>query len=732
MSLAAAAIEPPRSAGCPAMTASSQPGRLRLTGTGAHTLGLDRVLAEGDTVVIGRHRDCTLVCRTPTGGREGVLVSRQHAVVERRADGVWCVYDSGSANGTLLLRGGRPPSVPLEAGVPYAINPGDVIELAGSDDYQFAVERMPDTSEPAALPRGPDTRVDPETVPSSPALVPAPPPIPPPIQPMLPPPVPQVVLPTPPPLRVPVQLPPPLPSATPVAVVSPAPPALRLPAHTEHLIASQQATLQVLHQGKAIQAVDVEAGGLTITGPGLPPAPGHAQLALAGLAPSVYATIRLEPSDALLRTEDYAVHQNLEPVAAHALVPLKDKDLLTIPDAPDVSMLFLDPRRIPERNLSDLFVHTDRLTIGTAASNTCRLIDPSLSRVHAEIWRDRGELFVRDLGSRNGTAIDGRRVHGTVERLVAGHRLTLGRLPFRVDAAAVGVSAAPPPLPSVDVRVVEVSADIAGKRRLHGVSIGVGQGEMVGLLGPSASGKSTLLKVLAGEQPIAGGELYVNGRSMRQNAGRWSWFTSLMGYRGDDYEVGFVQQIDLIQPDLTVREVLEYAARHMGLPGDVARQRATDAAALCNLGPLMDRVALLGNGRMNLSGGQLKRVCVAVEILRQPRILLLDEPTTGQDPKNTDDLMKLFRSVAQRGVTLLMSTHDLRNLVVFDKVAALCLGRLVYFGPPTEFADYFGTSSPEEVYDSLPDREDREAEAEALAIRFRQSPHYRRYCEALP
>src|SRR5689334_1912406 len=105
MSPVAAAVEPPRSVGCPAMTFASQPTRLRLAGIGVHTLGLDRVLEPGDTVVIGRHQDCTLICRTPTGGREGVLVSRQHAVVERRADGVWSVYDSGSANGTMLLRG---------------------------------------------------------------------------------------------------------------------------------------------------------------------------------------------------------------------------------------------------------------------------------------------------------------------------------------------------------------------------------------------------------------------------------------------------------------------------------------------------------------------------------------------------------------------------------------------------------------------------------------------------
>ncbi len=290
--------------------------------------------------------------------------------------------------------------------------------------------------------------------------------------------------------------------------------------------------------------------------------------------------------------------------------------------------------------------------------------------------------------------------------------------------------AAPPVAPALDVRFVDVSVDIAGKRRLHDVSLGAGHGELIGLLGPSASGKSTLLKALSGAQTIAGGELYVNGRPMRQHQGRWNWFTSLMGYEGDTYEVGFVQQIDLIQPDLTVREVLEFAARHMGLAVDAARRRATEAGDLCNLGALMDRVALLGNGRMNLSGGQLKRVCVAVEILRQPRILLLDEPTTGQDPKNADDLMRLFRSVAQQGVTLLMSTHDLRNLVVFDKVAALCLGRLVYYGPPTSFASYFGKATADEVYDSLPDREERQAEAEALAARFRQTDLYRRHCEA--
>jgi ABC-type multidrug transport system ATPase subunit/pSer/pThr/pTyr-binding forkhead associated (FHA) protein len=628
------------------------PVRLQLAGIGRGTKGLHRLLSPGDAAVIGRHPDCTLVCRPPAAAGDGVLVSRQHAVVEQAKDGSWVVYDTGSVNGTMLLRGGLPPSVVLDPGVPAVIRPGDIIELAGSSDYQFSVE---------------------------------------------------------------------------LARTAPRRPAPAVHERTEQLLQATRASLQVLDQGSAVDAIEVDEAGLAIGGPGQPtPAAGRA-LAVDGLGPQTYATLTLHPADAVLEVATWPITRNLEPLAAHDRVTLKDKDLLTLPDAPDVSLLFLDPRRVPERNLSDLFAGTDRLTIGTAASNTCRLVDPSLSRAHAEIWRAGTDVLVQDLGSRNGTAIDGRRITG-VERLAVGSRLTLGRLPFVADAACW--MPALPPAPAIDVRFVDVSVDIAGRRRLHGVSLGAGHGEMVGLLGPSASGKSTLLKALSGSQPIAGGELYVNGRPMRQQPGRWSWFTSLMGYEGDTYDVGFVQQIDLIQPELTVREILEYAGRHMGLAVEDARRRAAEAGDLCNLGPLLDRVAVLGNGRMNLSGGQLKRVCVAVEILRKPRILLLDEPTTGQDPKNTDDLMKLFRAVAQQGVTLLMSTHDLRNLVVFDKVAALCLGRLVYYGPPTSFASYFGKATAEEVYDSLPDREERQAEAEALAARFRQTDLYRRHCEA--
>jgi ABC-type multidrug transport system ATPase subunit/pSer/pThr/pTyr-binding forkhead associated (FHA) protein len=635
------------------MSAPAPATRYRLVGIGRLTKGLVHLLEPGHPIVIGRHPDCTIVVsRTPEDGATTGYVSRQHAVIEEHPEHGWCIHDSGSVNGTAVLRGGLPPAVTLAAGTPHRLRPDDVIELAGSEEFQFAYQAAPT-----------------EEVKPDPAVA----------------------------------------------------------GRTERLIALARPTLQLLRGGGAVEAIEVDEEGVVVGRPRSMEGAEGLALARADAAGQVYVKVTLQREHAVLHVQKEGVRRNLERVAPPHSLALGDKDLLTFADAPDVSVLFLDPRQLRERNLSDLLGDAERITIGTAASNSCRLVDPSLSRSHAEIWRENGELFVRDLNSKNGTSVDGRRVFDS-ERLGRGSRVMLGRLPFVADAGCWDSREAGPP--AIDVRFVGVSVEIAGKRRLHEVSLGVGHGQLVGLLGPSASGKSTLLKALAGEHRIVGGEVYVNGRAMRQNQGRWNWFTSLMGYRGEAYEVGFVQQIDLIQPDLTVREILEYAARHMGLDSGHAQRRANEAGEVCNLGPLMDRVAVLGNGRMNLSGGQLKRVCVAIEVLRQPRILLLDEPTTGQDPKNTDDLMNLFRSLAQRGVTLLMSTHDLRRLVVFDRVAALCLGHLVYYGPPTSFAQYFGAATAEDVYASLPDREERTAEAEALASRFRQTPLYRQYCEA--
>ena len=529
--------------------ANASPPRLRIVGIGRCTKGLHHELTSGDAIVLGRHRDCTVAITRTLADEDGALVSRHHVVIDSDAGLGWCVYDNSSANGTRLLKRGVPPAILLEPGERHPVGPDDVIELAGSHEYQFVCQLA-----------------------------------------------------------------------------------------------------DVTH---------VDSG----------------------------ETLRL-----------------------HGLPSTGNR-------ASDV------------RRLSDLLLGADHVTIGTAPDNVCRLVDPSVSRHHAVVSRRGSDLWIRDVGSTNGTAVDGILVTSD-RRLAEGSMVRFGRLGFVVDAGC-SLSTALPSV-SLDVRLVDVTVEIAGKPRLRSVTLGINAGEMIGVLGPSACGKSTLLKAVAGQQPLAGGAVYINGRAIGSSDQRARWLASLLGFRGDTHDIGFVHQIDLLPPELTVHEILTFAARQMGLTAHRAGERVARAIGVCNLEPLRHRVVQLGDGQLNLSGGQLKRVCVALEVLREPRILVLDEPTTGQDPKNTDDLTRLFRALTQDGVTVLMSTHDLRNLALFDKVVALCLGYLVYYGPATSFAAHFGKASADEVYASLPDRDDRLPEAASLAAAFRRTPLWTELCDPAP
>jgi pSer/pThr/pTyr-binding forkhead associated (FHA) protein len=114
----------------------------RLVGIGVGTGGTVCPLAEGQAVVIGRDPGCTIVLLEQTGQHPDGLgtVSRHHAVIEHVSGVGWCVYDTGSRNGTAVLLGGRPPARWLPAGHRHPLHAGDVVELAGSDAYQFKLD----------------------------------------------------------------------------------------------------------------------------------------------------------------------------------------------------------------------------------------------------------------------------------------------------------------------------------------------------------------------------------------------------------------------------------------------------------------------------------------------------------------------------------------------------------------------------------------------------------------
>ena len=208
-------------------------------------------------------------------------------------------------------------------------------------------------------------------------------------------------------------------------------------------------------------------------------------------------------------------------------------------------------------------------------------------------------------------------------------------------------------------------------------------GEFVGVLGPSGCGKSTLLRCLAGLQAPSSGQVSFNGRS----------FPDLS--TEERRRLGFVPQDDVVHGSLKVERALTYTGRLLGLQGTQLTQRVDQVIGLLELG---ERRRLRTD---RLSGGQRKRVSIAVELMGDPPVLFLDEPTAGLDPALEDSFMLSCRGLCQGGRTLVMSTHVMQSVESLDLVVVLQKGHLIYFGPPGQAAAYFGVPTLMQIYKSL-------------------------------
>ena len=245
---------------------------------------------------------------------------------------------------------------------------------------------------------------------------------------------------------------------------------------------------------------------------------------------------------------------------------------------------------------------------------------------------------------------------------------------------------------------------------LSHVTFSAWPGECIGLLGPSGAGKSTLLKNLAGILRPTEGEVLYDGKPLSEV---WERIKRL---------IGFVPQDDLVHPSLTPEAELLFAAA-LRL-GDTLDEREIERKVdrLITLVGLQER-RHTKTGR--LSGGQRKRVSMAVELLSEPPVLFLDEPTSGLDPALEARMMKLFRKLASQGRTVVLTTHIMDSLDALDLVILLHRGRLVYCGPPSEAASFFGAKSFPDIYVRL----DRKSAAE-WESRFRASPYHDEYVKA--
>jgi ABC transport system ATP-binding/permease protein len=362
----------------------------------------------------------------------------------------------------------------------------------------------------------------------------------------------------------------------------------------------------------------------------------------------------------------------------------------------------------PENPTAEMPMPAGNVRIGRAPDNDLVLDDLLVSRYHAELrGTPDGGYEITDLGSHNGTYVNGRRVSMQPltdrDTVGIGHstfRLAGGRLQQFVDDGEVTVSA--------QELVVTVAG---GKVLLDRVSFAMPEKCLVGVIGPSGAGKSTLLGAMTGMRPADTGTVLYDNRDLYQD------------YAELRHRIGLVPQENILHTQLTARRALQYSAE-LRFPADT-----TSAERAARVTEVMEELGLSKHAETRadrLSGGQLKRMNVAQELLTRPSLLFLDEPTSGLDPGLDKSVMLQLRDLAHDGRTIIVVTHSVLNLLTCDRLLILAPGgRMAFYGPPGEALGYFGLPDWAELFqafDLYPDRD--------WAGEFASSLTYARYAAA--
>lgn len=318
------------------------------------------------------------------------------------------------------------------------------------------------------------------------------------------------------------------------------------------------------------------------------------------------------------------------------------------------------------------------LVIGRAPDCDIVLDAPMVSSRHAAVEPAGDGWIIRDLGSTNGTFVAGRAVRDGA-LVHAGDVIGLGshRLTISADGRTLERNA---PGGRLAIEAREVTVEAGPRRLIQNVSLAVRPGELVAIMGPSGAGKSTLLAAIAGcRRPDA-------GRVLLSGADLYARFDEFRG------QVGYVPQDDIMHTDLTVWQALWYAAR-LRLPRDYSRAeiRRRVESAIERLGLQgTERVRIGSPDRRGISGGQRKRVNVALELITDPPILVLDEPTSGLSSTDALSLMQLLRDLADSGKAILLTIHQpgVEVMRLLDGLAVVArddstsqVGELVWYGP---------------------------------------------------
>jgi ABC-type multidrug transport system ATPase subunit/pSer/pThr/pTyr-binding forkhead associated (FHA) protein len=343
----------------------------------------------------------------------------------------------------------------------------------------------------------------------------------------------------------------------------------------------------------------------------------------------------------------------------------------------------------PQLLMQIRFDGKQQLTIGRAPDNDIHLDGLQISNHHARLLNAGGQIIIEDVGSTNGVYINGTRITG---RRPVQNRDIVQVGPFVLQADPQRGVAIFDTRSKTRIDVIDITKEVANRsgggmiKLLDDVDLTIQPNEFVGLLGPSGAGKSTLMDSMNGMRPATTGHVLINNLDLYQH------LDSLK------QSIGYVPQDDIIHRELTVYRTLYYVAR-LRLSRDVSTAEIDQI-----VNEVMDVTGLSERRDVpvgQLSGGQRKRVSIAVELITKPSVIFLDEPTSGLDPATEEKIMKLFRQIAESGRTVILTTHAMENVKLFDKIVVMMRGKLVFYGAPQEALAHIKADSFKDLYDKL-------------------------------
>lgn len=324
-----------------------------------------------------------------------------------------------------------------------------------------------------------------------------------------------------------------------------------------------------------------------------------------------------------------------------------------------------------------------RMVVGRSPEADIVVDSPHVSLRHVLVEQKPDGFLVTDLRSTNGTFVNGERI--TAPTLVRPRQVFhLGGYPFKLDGSGRAEAPERACVHGLRVELQEASMTAGGATVVDRVTVCVEPGEMVAIMGPSGAGKTSLLTLLSGHGVPSSGAVLLDGLDAHAHDAIFR------------HAVALVPQEDVMHRMLTPSEVLFFTGR-LNFPADTtaAEIRTRAVQVLKRLDLEHAAHARVGDEVVRgLSGGERKRVNVAMELMHEPSLLLLDEPTSGLDGRSALQLVRQCRGLATAGRTVMMTIHQPREeaLALFDKVLLLAQGgRPAYFGPPAGIRHYFET-----------------------------------------